>query len=82
MTWDATDPETNKTMVWDNECRMGNDPNGEIRKVILHGRLTPFLAQRTGPPDHAVAPHLLRGVDSIVLIVEPITKLDNTSYPV
>ncbi|UWZ84150.1 carboxylesterase/lipase family protein [Occallatibacter riparius] len=34
LKWEATDPETNKTMVWDNECRMVNDPDGEIRKII------------------------------------------------
>ncbi len=35
VTWEATDPETNKTMVWDNEIRMENDPLAEARKVIL-----------------------------------------------
>ncbi len=35
LKWDATDPETNKTMIWDNECRMVNDPDGEARKIIL-----------------------------------------------
>jgi len=35
LKWDATDPETNKTMTWDNECRMVNDPDGEARKIIL-----------------------------------------------
>ncbi len=35
LTWTPTDPETNKTMVWDNECRMMDDPEGEARKVIL-----------------------------------------------
>lgn len=34
-TWGPTDPETNRTMVWDNECRMVNDPDGEARKIIL-----------------------------------------------
>ena len=35
LKWEATDPETNKTMVWDNDCRMVNDPDGEARKIIL-----------------------------------------------
>ena len=35
LTWEATDPETNRTMVWDNECRMVDDPDGEARKIIL-----------------------------------------------
>ncbi len=35
LNWEPTDPETNKTMVWDKECRMVNDPEGEARKIIL-----------------------------------------------
>jgi len=35
LNWAPSDPETNKTMVWDNECRMVNDPEGEARKIIL-----------------------------------------------
>ncbi len=35
LKWEPTDPETNKTMIWDNECRMVNDPDGEARKIIL-----------------------------------------------
>jgi para-nitrobenzyl esterase len=35
VAWAPTDPETNKTMVWDNQCRMVNDPEGEARKIIL-----------------------------------------------
>jgi para-nitrobenzyl esterase len=34
LKWEPTDPETNKTMVWDNECRMVDDPDGEARKII------------------------------------------------
>ena len=34
LKWEATDPETNKTMIWDNECRMVNDPDAEARKII------------------------------------------------
>jgi para-nitrobenzyl esterase len=33
--WAPTDPDSNKTMVWDNECRMADDPEGEARKIIL-----------------------------------------------
>jgi para-nitrobenzyl esterase len=35
LTWEPSDPETNKTMVWDNDCRMVDDPDGELRKIIL-----------------------------------------------
>ena len=35
VAWAPTDPETNKTMVWDNQCRMVDDPEGEARKIIL-----------------------------------------------
>ena len=35
LKWSPTDPETNKTMIWDNECRMVNDPDAEARKIIL-----------------------------------------------
>ena len=35
LTWEATDPDTNKTMLFDNECRMVNDPISEARKLIL-----------------------------------------------
>jgi para-nitrobenzyl esterase len=35
LKWEPTDPETNKTMIWDNECHMVNDPDGEARKIIL-----------------------------------------------
>jgi para-nitrobenzyl esterase len=34
LKWEPTDPDTNKTMVWDNECRMVNDPDAEARKII------------------------------------------------
>ena len=32
--WEPSDPETNKTMLWDNDCRMVNDPDGEARQII------------------------------------------------
>jgi len=35
LTWTPSDPERNQTMVWDNECRMADDPEGEARKVLL-----------------------------------------------
>jgi len=35
LSWSPTDPETKRTMIWDNECRMVNDPEGEARKIIL-----------------------------------------------
>jgi para-nitrobenzyl esterase len=35
LTWAPTDPESNRTMIWDNECRMVNDPESEVRKIIL-----------------------------------------------
>jgi len=34
LTWKPTNPETNRTMIWDNECRMVDDPDGEARKII------------------------------------------------
>jgi para-nitrobenzyl esterase len=35
ISWDPTDPDTNKTMVWDNKIRMVNDPESEARKILL-----------------------------------------------
>jgi para-nitrobenzyl esterase len=35
LKWEPTDPETNKTMIWDDQCRMANDPDAEVRKIIL-----------------------------------------------
>jgi para-nitrobenzyl esterase len=35
LAWQPTDPKTNRTMVWDNECRMVDDPEGEARKILL-----------------------------------------------
>ena len=35
LRWDATEPETNRSMIWDNDCRMVNDPEREARKIIL-----------------------------------------------
>jgi para-nitrobenzyl esterase len=33
--WEPTDPDANKTMVWDNKIRMVNDPEAEARKILL-----------------------------------------------
>jgi para-nitrobenzyl esterase len=35
LKWQPSDPQTNRTMVWDNECRMVDDPDGEARKILL-----------------------------------------------
>lgn len=35
LTWPPTDPDTNITVVWDNEIRMIEDPEGEARKILL-----------------------------------------------
>jgi para-nitrobenzyl esterase len=35
LTWTPTDPDSCKTMVFDNECRMADDPEGETRKILL-----------------------------------------------
>jgi para-nitrobenzyl esterase len=35
LTWTPSDPEKNQTMVFDNECRMVNDPEGAVRKILL-----------------------------------------------
>jgi para-nitrobenzyl esterase len=35
LAWQPTDPDSNRTLIWDNECRMVDDPDGEARKIIL-----------------------------------------------
>jgi len=35
LLWLPTDPESNKTMIWDNECRMVDDPESQARKIVL-----------------------------------------------
>jgi len=35
LQWAPTDPETNRTMIWDDACRMIDDPDEEARKIIL-----------------------------------------------
>jgi para-nitrobenzyl esterase len=34
LKWEPSDPKSNRTMVWDNECRMVDDPDGEARKIL------------------------------------------------
>jgi para-nitrobenzyl esterase len=34
LTWTPSDPTKNQTMVWDNTCRMVDDPDGELRKIL------------------------------------------------
>jgi para-nitrobenzyl esterase len=35
LKWEASNPESNPTMIWDNQCRMVNDPDGEARRILL-----------------------------------------------
>lgn len=35
LTWDPTDPVYGRTMVFDNECGMVDDPEGAVRKILL-----------------------------------------------
>ncbi len=35
MTWEPFDPTRCQTMVFDNNCRMVDDPEGEVRKILL-----------------------------------------------
>jgi para-nitrobenzyl esterase len=35
LMWEPTTPERCQTMVWDNVCRMVDDPEGEVRKILL-----------------------------------------------
>ena len=35
LSWEPTDPDTNKTMIWDNSIRMESDPLSDARKIIL-----------------------------------------------
>jgi len=35
LTWTPSDPARCQTMVWDNHCRMVDDPDGEVRKILL-----------------------------------------------
>ena len=35
LAWTPSDPDKCQTMVFDNDCRMVNDPEGEVRKILL-----------------------------------------------
>lgn len=35
LKWEATDPETSRTMIWNNQCHMADDPDREARCIIL-----------------------------------------------
>ncbi|HUP04986.1 MAG TPA: carboxylesterase family protein [Bryobacteraceae bacterium] len=35
LVWTPSDPSRCQTMVWDNHCRMVDDPEGEVRKILL-----------------------------------------------
>jgi len=35
LKWGASTPENNPTMIWDNDCRMVDDPEAEARKILL-----------------------------------------------
>jgi para-nitrobenzyl esterase len=35
LAWAPTDPNRGQTMVFDNQCRMVDDPEGELRKILL-----------------------------------------------
>ena len=35
LEWTPAEPDRGQTMVWDNECRMVDDPEGEARKILL-----------------------------------------------
>ncbi|AFL88074.1 carboxylesterase type B [Terriglobus roseus DSM 18391] len=35
INWQPSDPASNGTMIFDNQCRMVNDPDGDSRKIIL-----------------------------------------------
>ena len=35
LKWTPSDPARGQTMVFDNDCRMEDDPEGEVRKILL-----------------------------------------------
>ena len=35
LSWTASDPTHCQTMVFDNQCRVVNDPDGELRRILL-----------------------------------------------
>jgi para-nitrobenzyl esterase len=34
LTWTPWEPDRCPTMVWDNQCRMVNDPDGDVRRIL------------------------------------------------
>jgi para-nitrobenzyl esterase len=35
LTWESFNPTRCQTMVFDNSCRMVDDPEAEVRKILL-----------------------------------------------
>ena len=35
LTWNPSDPTRNQAMIFDDHCRMADDPEGDVRKVLL-----------------------------------------------
>lgn len=35
LAWTPSDPQRCQTMIFDNECRMADDPDGEVRRILL-----------------------------------------------
>ena len=35
LTWTPSDPQRCQTMIFDNECRMTDDPDAEVRRILL-----------------------------------------------
>ena len=35
LAWDSFDPVRCQTMVFDDHCRMVDDPEGEVRRILL-----------------------------------------------
>jgi para-nitrobenzyl esterase len=35
LEWTPSDPDICQTMVFDNRCRMENDPEGQVRRFLL-----------------------------------------------
>jgi para-nitrobenzyl esterase len=35
LTWTSSDPTRCNTMVFDNQCRMVDDPEGDARRILL-----------------------------------------------
>jgi para-nitrobenzyl esterase len=35
LAWTPTDPQRCQTMIFDNNCRMGDDPEGSVRRLLL-----------------------------------------------